>query len=252
MRMIIDAHTHIDECPGSPWQDPPETILSLMDEAGISRAVVMTYGDAPSSLWDPLAYVAQAIRRYPHRLIGFARLTPAVGEEACRLLERAIVEAGMKGLKLHPYGYRIPPDSPETLALIQKAAELGAPTLFHCGDEEFTRPLEIVRAAERCPEASIILGHMGGYFHVEAAIECASACPNLYLETSAMPYPAMIRKAVDTIGPERVIFASDGPGCDPRLELDKIEIAGLSEEEKALVLGGNIERLLSGVEGGSG
>lgn len=249
MSMIIDAHTHIDACPGSPWQDPPEVLLPLLDEAGIDRAIVMTYGDAPSSVWDPLGYVAQAIRKHRDRLIGFARLTPAAGKHASDLLEKAIVEEGMKGLKLHPYGYRLPPDSPETLALIRLAASLGAPTLFHCGDEEFTRPLEIARAARACPEAKIILGHMGGYFHVEAAIECAEELPNLYLETSAMPYPSMIRRAIDAVGPERVIFASDGPGCDPRLERDKIEIAALSEEEKRLVLGGNIERLLAEVGG---
>ena len=51
--------------------------------------------------------------------------------------------------------------------------------------------------------------------------------PNLYLETSAMPYPAMIREAVDGIGAERVLFASDGPGCDPSIEVEKVRRAGL-------------------------
>ena len=44
----------------------------------------------------------------------------------------------------------------------------------------------IARAAEACPEATIILGHMGGYFHVEEAIDAAERHPNLVLETSAI------------------------------------------------------------------
>jgi predicted TIM-barrel fold metal-dependent hydrolase len=59
-----------------------------------------------------------------------------------------------------------------------------------------------------------------------------------------MPYPEKIREAVDRIGPERVIFGSDGPVSSPVLEREKIMIAGLSDEETRLVLGGNAVTLL--------
>ena len=62
-----------------------------------------------------------------------------------------------------------------------------------------------------------------------------------------MPYPEMIRRAVATIGAERVLFGSDGPGCVPALEIEKVRLVGLSPEDEALVLGGNIKRILDGV-----
>jgi predicted TIM-barrel fold metal-dependent hydrolase len=62
-----------------------------------------------------------------------------------------------------------------------------------------------------------------------------------------MPYPARIREAIDAVGPARVLFASDGPGCNPRLELAKVRRAGLTQEEEELVCGGNIRRLLAAV-----
>ncbi|HUY99535.1 MAG TPA: amidohydrolase family protein [Thermomicrobiaceae bacterium] len=243
--MIIDSHTHIDEA--GFWLDPPETILRLMDEAGIEQAVVMTYRDAPlPGGSDPLAYVADACRRYP-RLIGYARMNPRHGEQAVRELERAFRDLGMKGLKLHPVSYIMHPSSPETLELLRTAAAWHAPTLFHCGDEEFTLPYQIAQAAALVPEATIILGHMGGYFHVEDAIQAALTYPNLILETSAMPYPAMIKRAVDLVGAERVLFASDGPGCDPTLEVAKVRAAGLSAAEEELLFSTNIERILARV-----
>jgi predicted TIM-barrel fold metal-dependent hydrolase len=131
--------------------------------------------------------------------------------------------------------------------LIRVAAAHSAPTLFHCGDEPMATPLAIAAAAEACPEATIVLGHMGGYFHVDEAIAVAERFPNLILETSAMPYPAKIREAVERIGVERVIYGSDGPVCSPRIEVEKVRLAGLSSAAERAVLGENALRLLEAV-----
>jgi hypothetical protein len=88
---------------------------------------------------------------------------------------------------------------------------------------------------------------MGGYFHVEDAIDAAERHPNLVLETSAMPYPAKIRAAVERLGPDRVLYASDGPACSPRIEVEKVRLAGLDADAERLVLGENAARLLAAV-----
>jgi len=242
--MIIDSHTHVDESPTLGWSDPPDVIVRLLDEARISRAVIMTYRDMPGPEEGIIDYVANAVQQYPDRLIAYARMNPRFGDASIDLFDRAIREYKMRGLKLHPVSYVMHPASEPTLNLIRHAASLNVPTLFHCGDEEFTMPLQIAEAAALVPEANIILGHMGGYFHVKDAIRVARRHPNLFLETSAMPYPRMIKDAVDALGAERVIFASDGPGCDPSIEVDKVRRAGLASEQEALLFSGNIERLL--------
>ena len=88
---------------------------------------------------------------------------------------------------------------------------------------------------------------MGGYFHVDEAIEAAERRPNLVLETSAMPYPAKIAEAVARVGAERVLYASDGPACSPRIEVEKVRLAGLDAGVERLVLGENAARLLDRV-----
>ena len=60
-------------------------------------------------------------------------------------------------------------------------------------------PLSVARTAAACPDATIVLGHMGGYFHVDEAIDVAERYGNVVLETSAMPYPDKIRTAVERI-----------------------------------------------------
>ena len=134
--MIVDSHTHVDEAPAYGWFDPPEVMIRLLDEAEIDRAVVMTYRDAPGPEERVIEYIAEAVQRYPDRLIGYARMNPRYGDAAIALFDRAIREYGMRGLKLHPVSYVMHPASEPTLALIRHAASLGVPTLFHCGDDE--------------------------------------------------------------------------------------------------------------------
>lgn len=244
--MIIDAHMHVDDVPALGWKMEAELVVRRLDEAGIDKGVVMTIVDAPEINPDAIEWVMEACSAYRDRLEAFARIHPWYGDLSLALLDRAFA-IGYKGLKLHPVSTIAHPSGEDTLRLIRRAAEHNAPTLFHCGDEPMTTPLAIARAAAAVPQATIILGHMGAYFHSDEAIEVAERYPNIVLETSGMPYPAKIDEAVRRVGAERVIFASDGPVCSPRLDLEKVRIAGLSPADEALVMGGNAKRILDGV-----
>ncbi len=246
-RVIIDAHLHVDDVPALGWSLEAAYCVRRLDEAGIDRGVVMTIVDAPEVNPNALELVAEACAAYPGRLEAFARIHPWYGDRSLELLDRAIGDLGFKGLKLHPVSTIAHPGGEETLRLIRRAAEHSAPTLFHCGDEPLTTPLTIAHAAAACPEATIILGHMGGYVHADEAIDVAERFRNLVLETSAMPYPAKVRAAVERLGPERVLYASDGPACSPRIELEKVRLAGLDPAAERLVTGGNAERILAAV-----
>ena len=246
MPQIIDSHAHVDEVEAWGWFDPPEALLPLLDEAGIQKAVVMTYRDAARTDDPATLYLYNAIQRYPDRLIGYVRLNPQV-PAALDIVDQALADYQLMGVKLHPVSYVGFPYGEATLRVVHHAARYAAPVLFHSGDEALALPDEVAEAARACPEAIVILGHMGGYFHVETAIRLAEELPNLFLDTSAMPYPAMVKRAVEAVGPTRVLYGSDGPGCLPALEVEKVRQAGLQPEDEALVLGGNIQRLLGRV-----
>jgi len=242
--VIVDFHTHVDHAEVFGWFDPPEKLVPLLDEAGIDRAAIMTYVDVPGPNPHAVAYIEDAVARYPDRLIGFVRLDPNVRAEARRVLDEAVLERGFRGVKLHPTTMLAHPAGDATVELLERCAELGVPVLFHCGDDPYTTPQAIEAGAARVPDCAVVMGHMGGYFHVDDAIAAAARQPNLYLETSAMPYPEKIAQAIALLGPERVLFGSDGPGCNPALEVHKIRMLGFDPEAERLVLGGNAERLL--------
>ncbi|MGB5846094.1 MAG: amidohydrolase family protein, partial [Anaerolineales bacterium] len=114
-------------------------------------------------------------------------------------------------------------------------------------DEALALPEEVAEAARLVPEATVIMAHLGGYYHYDAVLNIADSLPNVFVDTSAIPYPWVISQAVEAFGVERVLYASDGPGCPPILEVEKVHLAGLSIDEEELVFAGNIQRILDGV-----
>jgi uncharacterized protein len=243
---IIDSHTHVDEYEPFGWFDPPEALVELLDDAGIEKAVVMTYADAPVLKPEALRYLHDACKTFPDRLIPYARINPHAGNAAV-LLEEAIVDLKMKGLKIHQESVMAAAHHDSVVRLVKKAAEFNAPVLFHSGDEPLSLPQQFTRLAEEVPEATIILAHLGGYHHTDDAIRVCERYDNLLVDTSACPYPYKIREAIERLGAHRVLFGSDGPGCNPKLELQKIMRLGLSATEQRLILHDNIASILERV-----
>jgi len=241
--MIIDAHAHADENEIWGWYDPPEKVIALMDEAGIDMAIITPYVDDPGPS-PGLKNLKRYIAKFPDRLIGFPRIDPKFGQRSIDIFERSIRENPlMKGLKLHPISNLVKPFAPLCLELIRKAGELGVPVFIHCGDKVPALPLQIARAAALCPNTTIIC-HMGGYFHAEEILYCARRHSNLVLDTSSTPYPVIIRQAIEVLGPDRVVFATDSPAGDPISELQKIRMLNLKPDVEERVLWKNIADIL--------
>lgn len=242
--MIIDSHTHVDVVPSLGWYDTAEKLIERMDEAGVAKAAISSYLNAPGPNPDTLNTIARAVETFPDRLIGYARLDPWFDEACIKVLDDAVKNLGIRGVKLLPPHYTLYPYDSMTVKLARRAGELGLPVLFHCGDEIMSLPYQIDRLAVQCPETTIILAHIGGFFSGEAALNVAERRANVLVDTSEIPLPAMVRKAVDRLGAEKVLFGSDAPCCDLRHEIMKVQMCEFSEEQERLIFSENYARLL--------
>ena len=52
------------------------------------------------------------------------------------------------------------------------------------------------------------------------------------------------------MGASRILYASDGPGCDLTIEVHKVKMAGLTTEEQEALFYRNIKQILDNVTGG--
>ncbi len=239
---VIDAHCHagkglnFGKADSDPWTtfNDPQWTLRRMEEAGIDRTVIFPINN--TSYREANDEIAGYVRRWPAKFIGFAKHDPTTEAGKIRdLLRHEVRDLGLRGLKLHGQ------PSPE---MVETAEELRIPILVH--PDSVGDLLPIVAAN---PRVVFILAHMGSFAsrqwreHVRA-IEAARRLPNLYLETSSVLYVQYLEQAAHELPPTKLIFGSDGPLVDARTELYKVRLLRLSPESEALVLGGNIRRLL--------
>jgi predicted TIM-barrel fold metal-dependent hydrolase len=189
-------------------------------------------------------YIADAVRSFQKRLVGFCITTPFTGDDAgVGELYRSVKNLGLKGVKIHECMAMTPLDIDIISPILEKASRLKVPVFMHAGDEG-CRAERIGFLAQRFPEVAFIMAHMGGPWYGENAIEVAKYTENIYLETSATASPLTIRRAVREVGFDRVIWGSDVPYQNTAFELAKLRIAGLSKKEFDAVSGKNMARIL--------
>ena len=139
-------------------------------------------------------------------------------------LEECVTEQGALGLKLHPTaGFY--PDDPVCYPLYEKARELGAPVLFHCGTQpspmkaKYARPVYVDSVAADFPDLKIVMAHVGLCWW-EEALALAGTKWNLSVDFSGWQRTflnspkdvyLMLRRALNEIGPWRVMFGTDNP-----------------------------------------
>jgi len=236
---IIDAHAHVTAA----WEE-----LSIVPELEDSIRMMDRYqieacfsSDSRSLRTDYRAgndRLLEAMRRYPERIYGYATANPRDGQAAVDEVQRCL-DAGMRGIKLHVSHTLVDYDRPLALPFFDLAGERGVPVLVHC----FDGGRSIDRVAAQVPEASIVMGHMGGYAWPQG-IEVAARHPNLYLEICcSCAEIGIVERAVAAVGAERVLFGTDLPLLDPCSSLCKVYDAEIDDRARSLILGENMIRL---------
>jgi uncharacterized protein len=181
------------------------------------------------------------VRRYPGRFIGYAKHDPINEKGRIRaMLLQEVHDLGLRGLKLH-----VAP----TREVLDTVAELRIPIIWH--------PREVAmfdEVAKAYPTVDLILAHLGSDLSHDwrehlAAIEMARRYPNVYLDTGAHVITRYLELAVKEIGPGKIIYGSDEPEVDCRLEIFKVRMLKLPKDQEELVLGGTMLKLLSKYEG---
>ncbi len=244
--MVIDAFTFLgDSLLG--YRQSADELLARMDEADVDRAVACPVKPRGYHLEPQNDLVAEAARA-SGRLIPFARVDPRQGDAAVRELERAVRDLGARGLFLHPWEETFRVNSPLVDPIAGRAAELGVPLLVAAGYPWASEASQVGDLARRFPSLQIVMTH-GGQINISGlgqfdAWLVLQQRPNLSFETSGVYRQDFIVEAVGAFGAGRVLFGSNAPRMELRLEIERVRGARLPDEAKALMLGGNAERLL--------
>lgn len=214
--------------------------------------------------------LAEVVRLHPEKFTGFAHHDPWM-ENAPGELERAVKDLGLRGYKMIASSQTLPVDDRNLYPLWEKVEELEVPVVIHFGvlgggggparDLRNMNPLTLWEVASDFPTVNFVVPHFGACY-IRELLQLCWSCPNVMIDTSGsnqwtrwMPYPLdledLFRKAMETVGPERVLFGTDSSYfprgfSEPYLreQLKACYGIGMSREDIMKIFHGNAERLL--------
>ena len=276
--MIIDSHCHAWER----WPyDPPvpdfhgkgrfEQLLNEMDLNGVDQAFLVCAGIEHNPYNND--YINRMSRLYPGRIRQVADVdcswsetyhTPGASDRLRLAAERWTLQAFTHYMKPDDDGSWLYGE--EGLAFFGTAVELGLIASIACSPHHHAA---LHRVAERFPQLSIFIHHMGhpgvGEKERLAQVLASARFENIGVKVSGFyystkqgswdfPYADSIREIVqplyDTFGPERLYWGSDYPVClrnmtyRQAIECFRSHCSFIGEADQALIMGENLRRLL--------
>lgn len=246
--LIIDCHCHAGHGDGltGPWDTvaPLGPYLARCRQAGIQRSVV--FAAFHSDYSHANREVARIVARQPGRLLGFAfvhavRDRGRIGE----IVAEAVHEHGFVGLKVHRH------DAPISREICEAARTHRLPVLYDLAGESWVCEL----LAAEYPDVDFIIPHLGSFaddWRAQLAlIDHLERHPNIHADTAGVRRFDLLEQAARRAGASKLLFGSDGPWLHPGAELAKVHLLGLPPQDEALVLGGNLLRLIGDSISGS-
>jgi uncharacterized protein len=230
-------------------------LMTQMRAAAIDRAVLCPIATKPEQ-FDAILRFARAIRsglmgeQAQRMLIPFASVHPSAPER-CRQLE-SIAACGIRGIKLHPYYQKFALDSEPVIDLLRCCRDLHLTVLCHCGrdigfpDADCCTPAQIAALHEKVQGIQFVAAHLGGWRMWDEALRHLAGS-QVYLDTSVLEadlHTEAVQELLHRHPAQRLLLASDWPWCPLNKAAALVRALNRSEPDKALILGGNAERLL--------
>ncbi len=241
---LFDAHTHVGRNDPDGMRHEPEELLDALGAAG-ARGLTFPMHE-PDGYPNPNDRVLEVARRSGGRLEALCRVDPKT-EDAVREAERCM-DAGARGVKLHPRAERFTMHEPRVRDLLALAHERRAAVLIHAGRGIPALGTDTVRLAGEFPGARLILAHCA-ISDLAWIWRVMPEHPNLFIDTSWWQ-PSDILAVMELVAPGQVLWASDSPyGLPLASAVSVLRCAlhiGLSAEQIAGVMGGQLERILAG------
>jgi predicted TIM-barrel fold metal-dependent hydrolase len=243
---IFDVHLHLGHDIDGMVGDY-DVCEQVMAASGISRAFMFCLDEpdrhpAFSAANDRTLAFAE---RSGGRLIPFVRLdlNESPVEEARRCLD-----AGARGIKLHPRAQRFDAADERLAPVFALAEERRVPILIHGGRGLPPIAAGLARLVEASPDAALIIAHAGIADQAHLC-DAMAGRRNVFFDTSTWSAVDML-DLYRRVPPEQVVYASDFPyGQQPSslfFALRTAMRAGLSEPQIREMLGGNANRLADG------
>lgn len=199
-----------------------ESFMKDLDEAGISKIVFTGRDNTSLNGWSlPNDVIAEAVRKYPDRIIGMVGIDPLKPRRAILAeIDRGINKLGLRGISMDVAPCQFGPNDRRMYRIYEECIKYDIPVVFTMGPGargpfylKYGSPLLVDEVAVDLPELKIVCAHAGWPFTAEM-IAVAYRHDNVWFDTSCyhfMPGALLLVEAANSILADRMLFATAFP-----------------------------------------
>jgi len=246
---IIDFHAHL-----GPYfnmhipKSTSEEMIWMMDRCGIDKTIVSPTPALCADLVYGNDVMLDTVKRHRGRIYGAVTVNGNYPEISVDELNRCFeADRDVVLVKLHPILNGCRMDDKRMKGVYEFASERKLFILVHTwlDQDAYGNQDLFASVAKDYPDINWLMGHSGGPFGSHRAVEIAQELPNVFLDLTMSLVPArQIEFFIGEVGAERVIFGTDNPFIDPRPQIGRLCLADITQEERALIMGGNARRYI--------
>jgi predicted TIM-barrel fold metal-dependent hydrolase len=239
---IFDGCTLFGPWPQHPANLTVDSLIAVMAQHGVVRSLATATTGIFHDYRQGNVETLDAARHHPQQLFPVATLDPRVYPEALGEAE-ARAKEGFRLFRFFPDRQNWPVRYAPFRELLQKCDELQVPVAV-----TMSKPGDITELAEAVAftQSPLLLAGVTPP-NLGEAISVMKTDAKFYLETTFLISPGALEAVRDTVpnGAQRLVFSSYSPLRYLTAALHPILYSSLSDDDKTLVLGGNLKRLLT-------
>ena len=167
------------------------------------------------------------------------RILPLLWFHPTQISHELASKPRIAGIKFHPSisQKRIN----DAIEIVDLAASVKKPILIHCGRGELSKIDFVLRINEIYSDVKFVCAHMGGLANelILSALKLVKTKKqkeNIFFDSSGCLNPMLIKKGIEILGADHIMFGTDSPFFDFDVTLFAIEKTNLNEEDLQWVL----------------
>lgn len=251
---IFDSHVHVsfDFTKKPDNEKLLDTLVYEMKLAGVEKCALMCFYRqlfSKEHMENLCEFLNNAAIKRPDTFYPLLTIDPYQDFEFIEgIIKKYIVNGNISGIKL---SLHMDAEHHRFFKVAEVLQKFDIPLLVHVIDREQEKymrehyestPASLAILAEKFPRLSIIMAHvsLSGY----RGIQKIKDYPNIYADTSGCYYEnSIIEYAIEQLGPQRILFASDSAVRDFAVQIKRIEALNVSDEVKRMIFFENSMKL---------
>ncbi len=268
----MDIHVHMGTSSIYGYnQLPVEDYLKLMRRYRIRKAIVSGFTPEDLNFEKMNVEVGKLLAAHPKEFVGAVFVDPRTKDKSIGILKAMLKLPSFVAIILNPYEQSFKANDLRFLSPVMEQAEhFNVPVIVESGYPMVSTPLQIGELARAYPKVPIVMTHAGQLLASGQSESDALAAmienDNVYPETSQIILTGIggfiqqvssssssknritentdrERKKIAPI--DRILFGSDSPLCDLGVELERVLVSEISDEEKKKILHHNAVSLFA-------